>query len=109
MRSDTNTERTFRRRFALLVLLHRGPRRRQELITALEREKLFVYDQQADSPAAGKLRLYQFRRDIQALRGLGCELSFDPETGCYGWHNSPFGLSLDNSQLTTFAVLLKTF
>lgn len=109
MRSDSKTERAFRRRFALLVRLHRGPHRRQELITALERENLFAYRQQVDSQAAEKQRLYQFRRDIQALRGLGCDVSFDPKTDCYAWHNSPFGLSLDNSQLTTFAMLLKTF
>jgi predicted DNA-binding transcriptional regulator YafY len=43
------------------------------------------------------------------LHLLGCELSFDRKTGCYCWRNSPFGLSLDQSQLATFAVLLNTF
>src|SRR5258708_10942898 len=53
--------------------------------------------------------MYQFRRDIKALHYLGCQLNFDRKTGCYSWHNSPFGLSLTGPQLATFALLLDTF
>src|SRR5215813_8299879 len=99
MRSDTAAERAARRRFTLLVLLHERPHRTGELIKALDRKDLFAYSQERDSFAAARQQLYQFRRDISALRCLGCELSFDRKTGCYSWCNSPFGLSLDQSQI----------
>ena len=51
MRSDTSTERAIRRRLAILVLLHRGPHRYDEIIAALDRDHLFVYDY-AEDPAA---------------------------------------------------------
>lgn len=109
MRSDSSAERAFKRRFRLLVLLHSKPRQGQELLAALEREQLFTSDRVTDALSAGRQRLYKFRRDIQALRHIGCELPFDRKTGCYAWRNAPFGLSLSESQLAAFALLVHTF
>jgi predicted DNA-binding transcriptional regulator YafY len=107
MRSDTAAERAARRRFTLLVLLHHGPRRTSELIKVLDKENL--YDRKGNGSTSANQQLYQFRRDIHALRLLDCDITHDRRTGCYIWNNSPFGLSLDQSQLATFAVLLNTF
>lgn len=109
MRSDTFAERAARRRFTLLTLLHQRPQRTDELITALDKECLFVYDRGQTPSVIANQRLYQFRHDINALRLLGCQLTFDRKTRSYTWHNSPFGLSLNQSQLATFAMLLNTF
>lgn len=109
MRNDTLTERANRRRLALLVLLHHSPRRNSELIAELDRNDLFANDRASDATVIERQRRYQFRNDIDALRLLSCDIQFDRRTKCYSWHNSPFGLSLTQEQLTTFILLLNTF
>lgn len=109
MRSDTAAERAARRRFTLLALLHQRPYSTSELIALLDKENLFECNGEKDTSTTVRQRSYQFRRDINALRLLGCQLTFDRKTGSYSWHNSPFGLSLNQSQLATFAMLLNTF
>ena len=109
MRSDSSTERANRRRLALLALLHRRPHDYAELIAALDKDGLFSYDHASDTAVIARLQRYQFRNDIQALRKLSCDIRYDHLSRCYIWHNSPFGLSLTQEQLTTFALLLNTF
>ncbi len=109
MRSDTAAERAARRRFTFLALLHQRPHSTSELIALLDKENLFECNGEKDTSTAVRQRLYQFRHDINALRLLGCQLTFDRKTRSYTWHNSPFGLSLNQSQLATFAMLLNTF
>lgn len=109
MRKDTSTERANKRRLALLALLHHRPHRYDELIAALDKEKLFSYDHASDAAVIARQQRYQFRNDIQALRKLSCDIRCDRRSHCYIWHNSPFGLALTQEQLTTFALLLNTF
>jgi predicted DNA-binding transcriptional regulator YafY len=109
MRNDTPTERANRRRLALLALLHYRPYTYDELISALDRAKLFSYDRASDAAVIARQQRYQFRNDIRALHLLSCDIRCDRPTRCYTWHNSPFGLSLSQEQLTTFALLLNTF
>src|ERR1700692_3513341 len=101
MRSDTSTERANRRRLALLALLHRRPYSYAELMDTLDRDGLFSYDRANDAAVIARLQRYQFRNDIQALHQLCCDIRFDYGSGCYIWHNSPFGLALTQEQLTT--------
>jgi predicted DNA-binding transcriptional regulator YafY len=107
MKQDTRAERAARRRFRALALLHIGPHTSGELMAVLQKEGLFVAER--EEPADAHQCLYQFRRDIDALRKLGCEIRFDRVSHCYSWHNSPFRLSLNSSQLSAFALLLDTF
>ncbi len=109
MRNDTPTERANRRRMALLALLHHRPYTYDELIAALDRDELFSYDRASDVAVIARQQRYQFRNDIRALRLLSCNIHCDRRTRYYTWHNSPFGLSLTQEQLTTFALLLNTF
>jgi predicted DNA-binding transcriptional regulator YafY len=109
MRNETHTERAFRRRFALLVHLHISPRSRDELLRLLDQEHLFLYDRATDAENIARQQRYQFRHDLAALRSLKCKIDYDRHQKTYSWHNSPFGLSLDLAQLTTFATLLDTF
>src|SRR6266480_5513191 len=109
MRSDSFTERANRRRLALLVLLHRHPYGYAELIASIDKDGLFSYDHASDTAVIARQQRYQFRNDIQALRKLSCDIRYDRHSSSYTWHNSPFGLSLTQEQLTTFAFLLNTF
>ena len=109
MRKDTSTERANKRRLALLALLHHRPHSYDELIAALDKEKLFSYDHASDAAVIARQQRYQFRNDIQALRKLSCDIRCDRRSRYYIWHNSPFGLALTQQQLTTFALLLNTF
>lgn len=108
MKRDTASERAARRRLRLLVLLHTGPRATVDLIATLAKEQLFS-DEAKDASTNEKQRLYQFRRDIQSLRALDCRILFDKQRKAYSWHNSPFGLSLSQVQLTALATLFNTF
>ncbi|MFL6546688.1 MAG: helix-turn-helix transcriptional regulator [Candidatus Udaeobacter sp.] len=108
MRSDTLAERATKRRFALLALLHECPRRYDEMIRALEQDDLFAYDCKARS-SVEQQQQYQFRRDLRALRQLNFQILYDRASLCYRWCNPPFGLSLNESQLTALALLLDTF
>src|SRR5713101_8289096 len=109
MRSDSSTERANRRRLALLALLHRRPHSYDELIAALDKDRLFWYDHASESAAIVRKQYYQFRNDILALHRLSCDIRYDRRIRCYIWHNSPFGLALTQEQLTTFTLLLNTF
>ena len=40
---------------------------------------------------------------------MGCQIAYDHRNKSYVWRNSPFGLHLDTSQLTTFTLLCDTF
>ena len=109
MRRDTRTERAAKRRFAMLVLLHTHARQYDEIVASLDQDKLFDYDRCADPAAIARQQRFQFRHDLAALRLMGCEISFVHSSRCYVWRNSPFGLSLDQTQLSAFALLLDTF
>lgn len=109
MRNDTSTERAMRRRLAILVLLHSGPRTSQEIITDLERVDLFAQDHALDPASKARRQYYQLRQDIDALRLLQYDLAYDRGQRCYSWRNSPFGLSLTSEQLASLAMLLGTF
>lgn len=109
MRNDTPTERANRRRLALLALLHHRPYAYDELIAALDRDELFSSDRASDAAVIARLKRYQFRNDLRALRLLSCDIRCDLHTRFYTWHNSPFGLSFTQEKLTTFALLLNTF
>src|SRR6185312_80176 len=109
MNSDTRTELAFRRRLALLALLHKRPHSYDKIVAALDRDGLFVYDHEDDEAAIARLQLYQFRNDLRTLRALDYQIKFDRKSNCYIWHNSPFGLYLDETQLSSFALLLDTF
>jgi predicted DNA-binding transcriptional regulator YafY len=109
MRSDTHTERAIRRRLAILVLLHAGPHSSRELIAALERDGLFLHDHALDAASIARRQRIQIKRDIEALRLLHYDLVYDFMQRHYSWQNSPFGLSLAPSQLTSLALLLGTF
>ena len=109
MRNETRAERAFRRRFILLVYLHTRPQTREELILLLDQDGLFLYDRAVDRKDIVRQQCYQFRHDLAALRHLKCEIRYDHCHKRYTWHNSPFGLSLEDAQLTTLATLLDTF
>lgn len=109
MRNDTSTERAMRRRLAILVLLHTGPRTSQEIITILEQDDLFAHDHALDPTSKDRRQRDQFKADIEALRLLQYDLVYDRRQRCYSWLNSPFGLSLTPEQLASLAMLLGTF
>lgn len=109
MRNDTSTERAMRRRLAILVLLHSGPRTSQEIITTLEQNGLFAHDHALDPTSKDRRQRDQFKADIETLRLLQYDLAYDRGQRCYSWRNSPFGLSLISEQLASLAMLLGTF
>jgi predicted DNA-binding transcriptional regulator YafY len=109
MRSETPTERALRRRLAILVLLHTGPRTSQEIIASLERDHLFFHDRALDPESRARRQRYQFKQDLEALRLLQYDLAYDRRQKRYSWRNSPFGLSLAPEQLSSLAMLLETF
>lgn len=98
-----------KRRLALLILLHRRPYGYDELIAALDKDDLFSCDHVNDAVVVARQQRYQFRSDLQVLRKLSCDIRCDRGSGRYIWHNSPFGLALNQEQLKTFATLLNTF
>src|SRR5215469_2320431 len=105
MNLDTNTERAFKRRIALLALLHKGPCCYDDIIAALDREHLLSYDAEEDHKKIKNQQKYQFRNDRRALKVLGYSIPFDRKSKCYKWLNSPFGLSFDIPQLNTLSIL----
>jgi predicted DNA-binding transcriptional regulator YafY len=109
MNLDTNTERAFRRRITLLVLLHKRPHRYDDIIVALDREHLLSYDSQEDHETIKNQQKYQFRNDLRALKILGYNIAFNRSNQCYTWSNSPFGLSFDTSQLSALSLLRDMF
>ena len=109
MKRDTRADRAAKRRFAILTLLHIRPRRHDEMVAALNQAKLFDDDCCTDSASTARQQRFQFRHDCNALRLMGCEIVYDRRSKYYTWCNSPFGLRLDQVQLSTFAMLLDTF
>jgi len=109
MDSDSSTWLANRRRLALLVLLHRRSYGYNELIAALDKDDLFSCDYAGEAAVIARQQRYQFRNDLRALRKLSCDIRCDRRSSRYIWHNSPFGLALNQEQLKTFALLLNTF
>lgn len=109
MKSDTTTELAARRRLALLALLHRRPHTTKELLNALAQKDLFHVDREDDADTIARRQLLQFQSDIKALRLQKCKISFSQKNKHYEWHNSPFGLFLEEDQRLALAVLLDTF
>lgn len=109
MRKDTRTEQAFRRRFAILILLHAGPCTFEMIITSLAKDGFFFHDHALGAVKTVQLQKYQLEQDIEALRVSNCDIRYDRKSKRYRWDNSPFGLSLDQAQLTTFATLFDTF
>jgi predicted DNA-binding transcriptional regulator YafY len=109
MRSDTHAERAAKRRFTILTMLHNRPHTYNEVITILTQKHLLDYDRSADPAATAKQQKYLFRHDLTALRAMGCQIEYERHGKLYIWRNSPFGLHLNTSQLTTFALLCDTF
>jgi predicted DNA-binding transcriptional regulator YafY len=108
MQSESVAERATRRRKAILALLHRGPHGRDEIIAALDRDQLFLYDQMEDPDVIATKQKYQFRRDLKTLR-LHYQITFDNKDKRYSLLETPFGFSLDQKQLAAFAMVLDTF
>lgn len=108
MRKNTQHGRATQRRSALLALLHKGPQRSDELLAALDREDLFLCDHAADPEVIARQQLYQFRRDLQALR-LHYQITFDKRNECYELLETPFGVAFDPKQQAAFALVLHTF
>jgi predicted DNA-binding transcriptional regulator YafY len=109
MKRDSTTERAFRRRLALLSLLHTRPHLYDELIESLDRSNLLDYDRfAAPAEIADRLKA-QFQRDLKACKASGFNIKWHRPTRCYTWADSPFGLSLNPGQLSAFSLLLETF
>ncbi len=109
MESDTPNEHASRRRIALLALLHQRPHSYKEIIAALDKRDLWIYDRMADASVIAQQQYYQFRRDLLALRHSQWQIKYDRNTKRYSWHNSPFKLSLNQSQIIVLATLHHTF
>ena len=109
MNPDTRDKLAFRRRIALLALLHRSPQTYDEIISALDRQDLLNYDREEDHATIVRLQKYQFRYDQRTLRQIGYVIVFDRRSKRYCWNNSPFGLSLSPTQLEALALLCHTF
>lgn len=109
MDSDSSTSRANKRRLALLILLHRRPYKYAELVAALDKDGLFLYDHASEDAVIAQRQQFQIRSDLRVLRKLSCDIRCERRSGNYIWHNSPFGLSLNSEQLKTFATLLNTF
>lgn len=111
MNEGTKAELAFKRRLALLAMLHRRPHHIDEIIAALDRDHLFGEDPAADRADRANRQKYghRFRNDLRALKQLGYRITCNRKTGCYSWSNSPFGLSLSNPQLEALALLCDTF
>ena len=106
MRGNTPAERAAKRRYAILVMLHEHPRTYHEIVAALNQQQLFDDDRSIN---AAKQHKYQFRHDLAALGLMGCKVEYERSSKWYVWRNSPFGLSLNTLQLSTFALLCDTF
>jgi predicted DNA-binding transcriptional regulator YafY len=108
MQNESQTERATRRRNMLLALLHRGPQKKDNLIAAMDREHLFLYDREEDPATIARQQQYQFRRDLRALR-LHYQIKHDKKTQSYFLLETLFGLSLEQKHIAAFALALHTF
>jgi predicted DNA-binding transcriptional regulator YafY len=104
----TRDEQAFRRRLAILVLLHARPHTAQQIRAALAAQDLLDPADLDDPDRANRLR-YQFRHDLDALNLAGYEIHCDRRSQTYRWRNSPFGLALTEPQLFALGVLRDTF
>lgn len=108
MQIESVTERAVRRRKALLTLLHKGPQSYDDLIAALDRAQLFLYDREDEPEVIARQQRYQFRRDLRTLR-LHYQIEFDKKNKAYSLLETPFGLSLSQKHVAAFALALHTF
>jgi len=108
MRRESKTELAIRRRLMLLVLLHKGPHRRDEIIATLDREHLLLYDHAVDPKTRARQQQYLFRHDLDALR-LHFQIRHDHKNKHYWLVETPFGLALDQKRLAAFAMMFHTF
>lgn len=108
MQNESQTERAIRRRNMLLALLHRGPQKKDNLIAAMDREHLFLYDREEDPAKIARQQQFQFRRDLRVLR-LHYQIEHDKKTQYYSLLETPFGFSLEQKHLAAFALALHTF
>src|SRR6266705_2214479 len=108
MRRESVAGRASQRRQAIFALLHKAPHSYDEIITALKRECLLLYDHAEDPDAIARRLQYQFRRDLDALR-LQYKIEYDSTMKRYCLVEVPFGLSLDQRQLAAFAMMFHTF
>lgn len=109
MRRDTNTGRASQRRQAILALLHKAPQSYDEIIAALKRKRLLLYDHAEDPNAIARRLKFQFDRDLKALRLLHYKIKYENKTKCYKLIDAPFTLSLSKEQLVAFAIISRTF
>ncbi len=108
MRRETVAGRANQRRQAIFDLLRQAPHSYNEIIAALKRKHLLVYDH-ADSPDAIARKLYyQFIRDLKALR-LQYKIQYDSKAKHYWLVEAPFSLSLDQKHLVALAMISHTF
>ncbi len=96
------------RRLYILSLLHTRPHTEAELYAALVANGLLTPDRH-DQTVMSSAQHSQFRRDLAAIRAIGCDIQCDRRTSLYTWCNSPFGLALPPTHLTAFAIILDTF
>lgn len=109
MNPDTRDKLAFRRRLALLALLHQSPQPYHKIVAVLDQQQLFHYDPYEDEAKKARLQRYQFRYDLRTLKQLDCLIEFDRASRCYCWRNSPFGLSFSPTQLNALLLLRDTF
>ncbi len=96
------------RRLLILSLLHIRPHTEAELYAALV-ERGSLAPESYDQTTISRAQHAQFRRDLAALRAIGCEIDCDRRTHIYTWCNSPFGLTLEPAHLSALSIVLDTF
>jgi predicted DNA-binding transcriptional regulator YafY len=106
---ENRSQLAFKRRIALLALLHRRPHSAPEIFLSLEKDQLFFCDLAADESTAAEQKKFQFRKDLRALKNIGCKIDYDRASRCYVWQNSPFGLSLHVRQIQALHILCEAF
>ncbi|HEX3641373.1 MAG TPA: WYL domain-containing protein [Ktedonobacteraceae bacterium] len=108
MRRETRAGRANQRRQAIFTLLHKAPQSYDEIITALNRECLLLYDHAEDSDTIARRLKYQFDLDLKVLR-LQYKIKYNNKTKRYALVDAPFTLSLNQEQLAALAMISRTF
>ncbi|PZS00724.1 MAG: hypothetical protein DLM69_06120 [Candidatus Chloroheliales bacterium] len=109
MSSDTTAQRVNnQRRLLILSLLHTRPHTEAELYAALV-ECGALAPETPNQRTMSSAQHAQFRRDLAAIRAIGCEINCDHRTRIYTWRNSPFSLSLEPAHLSALTIVLDTF
>src|SRR5260370_28207640 len=98
MRKESRDGRASQRRQAIFDLLRQAPQSYNEIIAALKRKHLLVYDHAEDPHAIARRLRYQFQLDLKALR-LQYKIKYDTKTKRYELVDAPFSLSLNQKQL----------